>query len=187
MKKTKLSIVEKKVLRTLAAFLIIQFGFVLLVCMGSPVAIQKNTKQVDIIVEDFYVVGGYSGRYKYRELIIESDSTEYRFDDRASLKEYSVPQISKAISVGDPLTIRYYERTGIFGTRMWVVDARTETEVFRSWEEYSKRVWIVLILICIIDLLFVASFFAFLPFNKNTLKSIYRKIKKLSMKQNSNQ
>jgi hypothetical protein len=187
MKKTKLSIVEKKVLRILAAFLIIQFGIVLLICMGKPVAIE-NTKQVDIIVEDFHVVGTYNARHHGRELIIESDSTEYRFGDRATLKEYSVLQISQTISVGDRLTVRYYERTGIWGTRNWVVDARSEMEVFRSWEEYNNGgFWATLILFCIIELLLVVTFFSFLGVNKNTLKSIYRKIKKLSMKHNTNQ
>ena len=187
MKKIKYSVVEKKLIRNIFIAALIQVliivSFVRLFNASQPVDI-SDTKQVEIIVEEVY----YRTRTRLEDWLIVSDnSTKYILANPGIFPEYTVSELYELISVGDRLFLRYYETFNIFGkTNYFVVDARTETETYRTLEEYNNSKQgvdiAVIVIFSVFELLFCAGTFIYFALDKNTIKSIYRKVKKVKKK-----
>lgn len=180
MKRTKLSSSEKK-LRQMALILvliqiIIVFTFVHML-IGSQQINPNDTKQIDIVVDDIY----YFRIPRENCLFLVSDSTKYLFKSRSTFEEYSVDELYKSISEGNKLALRYREIHNIFGKVNLVVDARTETKIYRSIEEYNHGKQgvplVVAVVFSVMELIFVGIVSAYVWLNYNTIKGIYRKTK----------
>ena len=145
--------------------------------IGQPISTQ-DMKQTDIIVEDIYLIS----RPKELWLVIIADSEKYLFESHSIFDTHSLEELNKAISKGDKLSLRYYEGYVCFRKTNLVVDARTETENYRTLEEYNRGKQgvpvFVVILFSIIEIVFVGIIFVYVWMNYNIFKGVYRKIKK---------
>ena len=185
MKKIKYSVVEKKLIRNIFTVVLIQVLIIVMFFMAfntsHPIDI-TDTKQAEITVDDVHYRVSQSRYSKNYWLIISENSTEYIFSNLEPSAEYSVNELSESISVGDRLFLRYYETFNIFGKINLIVDARTENETYRTLEEYNSSKQgvdiAVIIVFSVIEVLFCVVAVLFFAFNKNTRKSICRKIKK---------
>ena len=190
MKKIKYSVVEKKLIRNVFISVLIQVLIIAMFFMAfntnHPIDI-TDTKQAEITVDDTYC--RFTGRRLTTTwLVISENSTEFIFsgDEPFSGYEYSVSELHESISVGDRLSLRYYETFNILGKINLVVDAQTENETYRTLEEYNNAKQgddiFVIILFFVIEVIFCAVAVLFFAFSKNTRKSICRKIKKVKKK-----
>lgn len=184
MKKIKYSVVEKKLIRNVFISVLIQVLIIAMFFMAfntnHPIDI-TDTKQAEITVDDTYC--RFTGRRLITTwLVISENSTEYIFSSLKPSAEYSVNELHESISVGDRLSLRYYETFNILGKINLIVDARTENETYRTLEEYNSSKQgddiFVIILFFVIEVIFCAVAVLFFAFSKNTRKSICRKIKK---------
>ncbi|MBQ2759816.1 MAG: hypothetical protein IJE93_08625 [Clostridia bacterium] len=187
MKKFKLSVVEKRFIRCIFVFVLIQMFIVLLFLQlfrnGQAVKIEE-TKQADIIVEDIYIQIAPGENL----LFIIADSGRYNFAIHSMFEKYSFRELEEIISEGDKLTVRYYEGYTIFGKTKSIVDMRSETEIYRSFEDYTRAFrgvpTFIVILFSVIELIFAGIVILYFWLEQNISKGLYRKIKKhLSRKQ----
>ena len=157
--------------------IVIIFTFVHML-IGSQQTNVSYTKQIDIIVDDIY----YFRVPRENWLFVVSDSTRYLFMSRSTFEEYSVNELYESISKGNKLSLKYYEIYNILGKVNLVVDARSETETYRSIEEYNHGKQglpvFVTIVFSIIELIFVIIVFIYVWLNYNTIKAFYRKTNK---------
>lgn len=181
MKKGKLSLVERKSIRTMLLFVIIQcliiISFVRLVNASQQLDI-NDTKHIDITVDDIYIVRVPNENW----LVIVADSAYYLFTSRATFKDYSVHELYDSISVGDQLSLIYCEADSILFKKVNnVVDARTEGEIYRSLDEFNKGKQglplAVVILFSLIEAFFCGIVILYVLLNKNTMKGFYKKIR----------
>jgi len=190
MKLTKFSLLEKKLLRMVIVLALVQivivFTFVHML-IGSQQINVNDTKKIDIIVDDIY----YFRIPRENWLFVASDSTKYLFMSRSTSEEYSVNELYKSISKGNKLSLRYHETHNILGKINLVVDARSETETYRSIEEYNQGKQdvpaFVSIIFSIIELIFVGIVFVNVWLNYNTIKGVYRKTKNHLFNQKKNE
>ena len=185
----KFSLAEKKLFRTVIVFVLIQlliaFAFIQMFSDGQPISIQ-DVKKIDVTVDDVYLVRAP----KHDWLFVVSDSTKYLFRSSSTFKEGAVSALHKSISEGDELSLKYYEAEYFWGKANVVVDARTETETYRTIEEYNRArqgvpVFVV-IMFSVIELVFVGIIFLYIWLNYNIIKGFYRKIKKHLFKKRTN-
>ena len=129
--------------------------FVCMLSQSHPVETQ-DIKQVDIIVDDVY----YYRFISESRVRISCDSIQYTFNSPSTAEEYSCYELHKTISVGDRMTLHYYENNSLFGDRNIVVGAHSETETYRSIEAYSKGkegvIVVVFVIFILIELVFIA-------------------------------
>ena len=100
--------VETKSIRVMLLFVIIQFLIVILFVLlvrGSRQIDMNDTKQIDITVDDIYIIR-VAGE---DQLVVVADSTEYLFEGRATFEDHSVHALYNSISKGDSLSLIYYE------------------------------------------------------------------------------
>lgn len=179
MKKIRFSFGEKRFIKAIFLFLIIQiliiFSFLLLVGGSQEININE-TKQIDITVDDTYIIRVPKEDW----LFVIADSTYYLFTGRATKEDYSVHELYNSISKGDCLSLRYYELDTILLKNVnKVVDARSDTEIYRNIEEYNygrHGVDIFVIILCsIIEIIFIGIVIIYCWINFNVIKSIYKK------------
>ena len=137
MKKSKISVVEKKLIRVFLIILVIQaiaiISFIRLIDLSHLDA--EDIKCAEIVVEGT----SYIRITKHYWLIVDTtDTNRYVFPERQTTEEYSTSQLNASISRGDRLTIKYREEYSILGKSNFVVDARTENKIYRSLEEYIR-------------------------------------------------
>ncbi|MBQ2273271.1 MAG: hypothetical protein II337_07415 [Clostridia bacterium] len=181
MKKIKLSLAEKKLLKTVIALILIQFAIVLILTPSmnpKPIGIE-DTKQIDITVDDIYYFKFSKGDSWF---VVVSDSTRYIFIGRPTFEGYSVSELYRSIHKGDKLSLMYRETYNILGRVNLVVDARSGSEIYRTIEEYNvgaqyTKVFVA-ILFSIIEIVFIGIIFVYVWLNHNVIKGFYRKIKK---------
>lgn len=182
MKKIKLSLVEKKLIRTLIILLVIQnlivFLFIALY-RSSKIIDFQTLKQTDITVEDTL----YLPYRKNPQLYIYSNSQNYVFYSLGGYQEYNVHSLQESISKGDKLSVIYYETDSIiWGENNVIVDARTEDKIYRSLDKYyeahKNSDIIVIIIFLVIELIFCGVVLFSIWCEYNTIKSLIRKIKK---------
>ena len=187
MKKMKFSIVEKKLIRCIFVFILIQVFIVLLFLRlfdnAQPVKIEE-TKQADIIVEDIYIVSFPKEHW----LVIVADSGRYKFNNHPMFDKYSLEELKELISKGDKLELKYSEEYNIFGKVNLIADMRSETEIYRTIEEnnlaFQGVPTFIVILFSVIELIFAGIVILYCWLEQNISKGLYRKIKKyLSRKQ----
>ena len=175
----KFSLMEKKLLRTVTAFALIQlsivFIFVRMFIVVQPVSI-SDIKEIDIIVEDVYCLSSL----KQKWLVVIADSGKYIFEN-GTFAECSISELYKFIHKGDKLSLMYRETHSISGKNL-VVDARSETATYRTIEEYNRGQQgvpvFVVTLFSLIELVFIGVIVLYIWLNHNTIKGFYRKIKK---------
>ena len=139
----------------------------------------ENSKQIKIVVDETYYDS--SGRSSAK-FYIYSNGIKYRFSNFGISGKYSNRELSEMVREGDVLSITYIEKYpfGVVNEK-WVVDARTETKVYRSLEEYNARKSPVLNILFFgfIELLFLSVFALYIVFHWKELKLFsYRKKKK---------
>lgn len=175
--KKGISLKKKKIIRTLIVFTLIQvfivFLFIRMLNESKPIDLQ-HTKQIDITVEEIMYERVIS---EYRFSIC-AGSAKYSFANSGAFSEYSSRELYESISVGDQISIIYYEKRNILNKSNWVADARTEAKVYRSFEEYNKHrqgvATIAIIIFSIIELLFIGIVSIYVILNK----SVFRKSQK---------
>lgn len=180
MKKVKFSIVEKRKIRSILILGLVQiliiFAFIRMFNIGQPIS-TRDTKQIDIIVEDVYPISTRREQW----LVIIADSEKYLFESHSTFDTYSLEELNKSISKGDKLSLRYYEEYLVFRKTNLVVDARTETETYRTLEEYNSGKQgvpvFVIVVFSIIEIIFVGIIFVYVWLNYSIFKGVYRKIK----------
>ena len=102
---------------------------------SRPIDIE-DTKQVTITVEKTKRISGSKGP---KWFIVYSDSDKYYFTEFGIFGKYSNRELEGNISVGDELTLTYFEHFHIFNNRNLVVEASNENQVFRTLEEYNEQ------------------------------------------------
>ena len=158
--------------------LVIIFTFVYMLHNSQQININE-TKQNSLHVDDIY----YYRMAKENNLLVVADSQYYLFTSRSTLKEHSVHDIYESISIGDRLSLTYYEAHSlIWGQLNIVVEAHSETETYRTLEEYNRGreglpVFVV-VFFSIIELIFGGVVFVYVWIHYGTFKGVYRKIKK---------
>ena len=150
----------------------------MLLVRGSQQIDINDTKHIDITVDDIYIIRVPKEDW----LFIVADSTYYLFTSRATFEDYSVHELYNSIFEGDHLSLIYYESDSILFKKVnTVVDARTETETYRTFEEYNRGKQgvpvFVVILFSIIEIIFVGIIFVYVWINYSIFKGFYRKIK----------
>jgi hypothetical protein len=180
MSKIKICLAEKKLLRRAIALALIQVVIVLFFADILIRQIDENEiKHSDIVVDDVYKYRSF----RTETLMVVADSKHYLFSSRPTLKEASVNDIYESISIGDQLSLTYYEAQNmVFGKFNVVVDARSETEIYRTLEEYNRSIegaLVGVVILClIIEMIFCVLVLGYIWINFGMFKSIYRKIKK---------
>ena len=175
MKRKKFSLSEKKLVRTVIVFFIIQLFIIftfIYTLIGSQQISVNDTKQIDITVDDIYCVRVSRENW----LFVVSNSTKYLFKSRSTFEEFSVSELYEVVSEGDKLSLMCYETNTIFGKVNLVVDAHSETETYRSIEEYNRGRQglqpVVVMIFTIIETVFVGIIFVFVWMNYNIFKRI---------------
>ena len=180
MKKVMFSIVEKRLIRSMLILGLVQIliliAFIRMFNIGQPVSIY-DTKQADIIVEDIYLISSRKEQW----LVIIVDSEKYVLESHSTFDTYSLEELNESISKGDKLSLRYYEGYVAFRKTNLVVDARTETELYRTIEKYNRGKQgvpiFVIVLFSIIEIVFVGILFVYVWLNYSVFKEVCRKIK----------
>lgn len=124
---------KRKVVSIVAiqVFIVIIFSLILYSTTTTPI---EKTKVASIVVEDIECIGG-----RKPFLSISSGPETYIIDNSAYPDEYSVKQLEKMISIGDSISIRYERRFSVrLGIHNNIVDARTDTHVYRSLEMINE-------------------------------------------------
>lgn len=178
MKKNKISLVDKRLLRTLLLLALIQI-IIIILFVESMSDLQKidiqDTVEVDITVDDIYI----HGTQKTERLYVVADDTKYVFKSRSSFNEYSTMELSRSVSIGDQLSLRYFKSDKIFFPESnIVVGAESENEIYRTIEEYNNSknglaFWVILIF-SVIELIFVPLVTLFVWLNFKKIKNIYK-------------
>lgn len=181
MRKSKFSLAEGKNIWAIFVLIMIQviviFSFVLLWTSSRKIDIE-DTKQTAVTVEDLFLIRAPGED----QLVVVADSTYYLFESRARSEERSVHELYDSISMGDRLALTYYVSGGILRKEVnRVIDARTETEIYRSFEAYNRgrqsvSVFVV-ILYAVIETVFVGIVFVYVWIHRDQMKSIRRKAK----------
>ena len=133
----------------------------------------SEIKNVNVIVEQTNYRRSFS-EYKFD---IYSNGVKYTFynSGKTSL-QYSNYQLYKTISIGEAISLSYYEKTSVFGKNNFVLSAHSETRKYRNLEDYYKSIkgisTIITILFVIIEVLYIGVVVIcfFMMCGKNTRK-----------------
>lgn len=146
--------------RTIIFAVIVQMLLIAFLVNGitdsKPIKAQ-DTQQVTITVEKTKNIGGSKGP---KWFIVYSDSQKYYFDNFGIFGKYSNSELNEHISVGEKLTLTYYEKYHLFANRNWVVEAENETEAFRTLDEHNKLnsgtgiLVSVIVIFCILEIIY---------------------------------
>ena len=179
-----ISLSDKKIIRYILLFVLIQAliicVFIFLISDNQPININE-TKLVDVIVDDIYCFRVRGENW----LCLVADSTKYLFFSRATFADYSVHELYTSISKGDRLSLRYYESNSgllkISKISNIVVDARSETEIYRTLEEYNRGIQGgtigLIIIFLVVELIFVGVFVLYIWWNYKTIKKLLFKMR----------
>lgn len=179
--KKKISLAEKRLLRTVIILVLIQllviFAFVHLLISSRQVNI-SDTVRIDITVDDLYFVRVPKEDW----LVIVADNIKYLFMSRSTTKDYSVHELYDSIAKGDRLSIIYYiSDNTVLGKYNVIVDARTEAEDYRTLEAYNQGkqgvTVFIAILFVVIELIFAGVTFLYFWLNWSIINSAYKKFK----------
>ena len=165
---------QKRFIRATIMFIVIQILIILLfsfLLIESRPIDSKDMKRLDLVVESI----DYKKVISEYRMDIYSDSVRYSFNSRSILSECSVSELYDKIKVGDRLSIIFFEKSNLFDKQNLIIDARTETEIYRSVDTYnngkSSLVTVVIIILCIVEILFFGVLALFIYINRNTIKN----------------
>lgn len=194
MTKVKLSVVEKRTIRSLLVHVLVQvlivLVFIRLISISLPINIDE-TEQVTVTVDDAYrtKLPGGGRRVSENWLVVVADSNKYWFEN-VLFDKYPVKELHQSISKGDELTLTYYKASNIIlGNRNIVVAAESESETYRTIKAYNQSRQgvpvFVAVLFLITELVFLGELALYIWLKKNILKEIRKKIKKSKREQPS--
>lgn len=145
--------------------MLLAFAFIVMLNQSKPIK-EDETKTIVVKVEETKYERRLVSEYKFA---IIADSYEYQFDQRGAFSECSNRELNESIKINDVLTIKYYEN--IWGEKK-VVDARTENNVYRSFEHYnSQRAFVfVIVFFVVLEIVFIAFTAVFVVFNRKRFK-----------------
>ena len=165
---------QKRFIRATIMFIVIQILIILLfffLLIESRPIDSKDMKRIDLVVESI----DYKKVISEYRMDIYSDSVRYSFNSRSILSECSVSELYDKIKVGDRLSVIFFEKSSLFDKQNLIIDARTETEIYRSVDTYnngkSSLVTVVIIILCIVEILFFGVLALFIYINRNTIKN----------------
>ena len=178
----KLSSVEKNFLRTAIVLAIIQLTIISLfvyVLISSLQFNENELKHIDITVDDVYSVQ----IMREKRLIVISDSVKYTFRSPSFYsEEYSVSKLHDAVSVGDKLSLTYCESRGLWRKSNIVVEARSDTEIYRCTEGFIRNRQgipaFASIVFPITEAVFAGIVAVYVWIEIRTLRGLWRKMKK---------
>lgn len=165
---------KKRFIRATIMFIVIQILIILLfsfLLIESRPIDSKDMKRLDLVVESI----DYKKVISEYRMDIYSDSVRYSFNSRSVLSECSVSELYDKIKVGDRLSVIFFEKSSLFDKQNLIIDARTETEIYRSVDTYnngkSSLVTVVIIILCIVEILFFGVLALFIYINRNAIKN----------------
>ncbi|MBQ8791472.1 MAG: hypothetical protein IJZ51_09190 [Ruminiclostridium sp.] len=165
---------KKRFIRATIMFIVIQILIILLfsfLLIESRPIDSKDMKRLDLVVESI----DYKKVISEYRMDIYSDSVRYSFNSRSVLSECSVSELYDKIKVGDRLSVIFFEKSSLFDKQNLIIDARTETEIYRSVDTYnngkSSIVTVVIIILCIVEILFFGVLALFIYINRNAIKN----------------
>ena len=176
----KMSTGEKKLIKTVLIFILVQTAIVWIIACtvhNSRHIDIKDTKQIEITVDDAWYISGH----RSSKFVVSSNSVKYYFDKNNSDINYSHYELHKSISVGDRLTITYTDDMWkLYGKKKWVLEAKSGNKVYRSLDEHNRinKRWLPLgIVFCsIIEIAYLAICVFLLSLQKNNFKTLIRRI-----------
>lgn len=194
MTKVKLSVVEKRTIRSLLVHVLVQvlivLVFIRLISISLPINIDE-TEQITVTVEDAYrtKLPGGGRRVSENWLVVVADSNKYWFEN-VLFDKYPVNELHQSISKGDELTLTYYKASNIIlGNRNIVVAAESESETYRTIKAYNQSRQgvpvFVAVLFLITELVFLGELALYIWLKKNILKEIRKKVRKCKNEQPS--
>ena len=182
MKRNKFRHKYAKEINYLIGFIVVQILIVIFCILSldaSKPLSYETIEQVEICVDDINYVRVLS---EY-QLNIFSDETKYTFAASGQLQPYSNSELYETIEIGDRIFIAYYKNRGVLGTYNWVVDARTESEIFRSIEieEKSKKGAFIgiIIIFAVIEIFYIIVLCVYIMLNYNLIKIMCKKRTKI--------
>lgn len=182
MKKGKFSVVEKHFIRRIFNFFLLQILMILvfLYCfdISRPVG-ENDIKQVVVTVEDTRFID----EVRHDKLFVYSGADRYAFYRSNSRDDLYVRQLYETINVGDQLHLSYTEILHIFfGKVNLIVDAKNETQTYRTIEAYNQSkhglFYFVIIVGILVEITFIFVVFLEIRFEKKKIKGIVQKTKK---------
>ena len=152
MKKIRGKTIHKKMVRFWIKIAVVQ---TLLLLMFLPTLINaagpKEFQTSEVTVQSVCTV--YVSRHS-TNLLISDGVTTYRVPSRHSSAEAGVSTIEKSLSVGEKIKLTYYQSYHWFQPEYRVVGAHTETDVFRTVDEYYRSMKTGLIITWIVFVVF---------------------------------
>lgn len=133
--------INRKLKKHVLAFVFAQIVILLLfvpdmINQKPPITLDDTTEKNVVIEKVRFIRGGPKSSDKID--IITSDG-KYRFPNIDTGGNYSNRKLKDLLSEGDVITIRYKERLTVFGRNLVIADARTENEVYRTFDEFKKQ------------------------------------------------
>ena len=117
----------KNIVRKIAGFLVIQLIIILLFLFSYNISKPFDADELTKIYINVDSTDLYTVRMYHSVFVINSNSNKYHFSSPGS-NEPTNYELQDKISPGDALAVTYYK----FGGNLWVVDARSDTEIYRS-------------------------------------------------------
>ncbi len=157
--------------KRIICFALVQVGILLLFIgmfyQSKPIK-QEDTRHILITVTDVAYERNF-GEYKF---YVFSDSDRYEFFETGAFSLYSNKELYEMIRTGDRISLIYVEKGGLFGKTNSVVDARTETETYRSLEQvnasFKKANIVIIVFFFIVELLYLAVLALCIAFHNKT-------------------
>lgn len=152
MKKTKKVFIRYVAIVLLIQTLILWF-FIGMISMYRPNNLKHTTIKVEEFIETRRTIRNSS------KLIVFTDSEKYHFTPTEGIKNFK-----KAIDNKEEIDITYIEDRTLIFKRKFIVDARTDSDIIYTYDQYKKEFSIIvpIILFIIAELMFL--FFAWLSF-----------------------
>lgn len=187
MRKTNLNLKRARFAKRLIIFPVIQalFAAIFVIAFNSNAPVNTNEIQTSLITvekiecESKFLVGEMT--------TLTSNGVEYHFPKFpvVGTNEYSMHELYESIRPGDTLVVSYVDRNSRSSPneQRTVLDARSETQQFRSFEAYNRycsKQRVTGIIICsIVEFVFLICFTFFVVHNLFELKFFqHRKRKK---------
>ncbi len=177
----------KDIYRALAIFLLIQLILLALFLLeydaDGPLSLE-NCEHNQIIVEDKYNVR--RGRGSWGLLHVTFDGDTYVF----SKSKLTTKELYETISIGESIDVYCVESYDLFsGKYLWVVDARTESNVYADIDIYNRDTQVGNVIAIIVFSVLETLLLAVLGFDiflySNEIKSLLKKRKNNLKKKNS--
>ena len=169
MKPLKLSQAEKGLIRSALIFLFVQALFIIVFVYTVRPISAMDLKEAQITVDHTF--------YIHSDLSVDEGSDRYVF--KPEPPQPHPRKLNKMIHVGEKLSIRYYEVHRLFYTENIIVDARSETEVYRCIDDRGRISRpVAIVIFSILELGSIGIVWLDISLKKNVIKDFRRKLKR---------